>query len=92
MRRERKLVAFLIPATASELLVAIAGALRGKLTEGAADVPLLLFIGLQLALATYLVRMTEDARRAAIFLALFSVTYALFAAFVAGMAFADTWL
>ncbi len=90
--RPRRLFLFLIPATASELFVATAGAMRGQLPGESSHPALLLFIGFQVVFSGYLIYGLKGARWAAVALALFSVSYALFAAFVAAMAFSDRWL
>jgi len=90
--REPRLFLFLIPFTLSQLFVAIAGALRGQLREESSLTPSLLFIVVQVVLVAYLIYYLAGARGAAVALAAFSLTYALFAGFVAGMSFSDNWL
>lgn len=89
---ERRLLLFLIPFAFSELHVAIAGALRGQLPAAANGPLLLVFIVAQVMLVAYLIYCLVGARRAAAALAAFSLTYAVFAGFVASMSFSDDWL
>jgi hypothetical protein len=91
---ERSLFLFLIPAAITELFVAIAGAMRGLAPYDShiLTVALSLFVGLQIILAIYLVFAMKGARLAATALALFSVTYAMFATFIAGMSITNDWL
>ena len=91
-KRDLRLGFFIIPVALSEVLVAVAGASIGRLPDAASQLPLLLFIAIQVVVAGYLIYRVEESRKAAFALAVFSVTYALFAAFVAGMAFSDVWL
>ena len=90
--RERRLLLFLVPLAISEILVALAGALRGDVPESAGGPILLVFVIAQSLFSIYLVYRMKGARWAASALALFSLTYALFAAFIAAMAFTDSWL
>jgi hypothetical protein len=86
----RGLLLFFIPFGLSELVVSVAGLLRGQI----ADTGLILFpfVVVQLVLSVYLVFDLRGARIAASALAIFSFTYALFGAFVASMSFTDRWL
>jgi len=90
--REPRLLLFFIPFTLSQLLVSIAGALRGQLPGASSGNPLLLFMLLHVVLVAYLIYFLVGARGAAAALAVFSLTYALFAALVASMSFSDNWL
>ncbi len=92
IQRAWELKWFFLPAIASQLFVAVAGALRGELFDESSQPALLSFIVFQIILAGYLIYRVGEARLAAVALAIFSVTYALFAAFIAGMSFNDTWL
>lgn len=92
IKRERRLALVIVPFAASELLVAIAGFWRGEVADGIGQSVLIVFMVLQVAFALYLIYRMEDARLAGIALALFSVTYALFAAFVSAMSFGDVWV
>ena len=91
-RRRLQLLLLLVSVAVSETYVAIAGMLRGQVRGGASVAPLCIFLGLQVCLLGLLIYRSKGARLAATALALFCLTYALFAAFVAGMAFADDWL
>lgn len=91
-RRQPWLAAFAVPVLATQAFVAIAGALRGQLTVESATVTVYAFLAVQLVLAGVLVYRTGGARIAASFLALFSLSYAWFAGFIATMAFTDRWL
>ncbi len=88
-RRDLKLGLFLIPVALSQLLVGTAGALIGRIPGDISNALLLLFLGVQVLLAGWLVYILEDSRKAALALSFFSVSYALFAAFIAGMAFSN---
>ncbi len=90
--RERRLLLFIVPFLASELFVGIAGALRGAVAKSPAGIVLLLFIAIQAIVAGTLVYRLRRAWAPASSLAIFSMSYALFACFVAGMAFADDWI
>jgi hypothetical protein len=92
IRREPQLLLFLIPFVLSELFVAIAGALRGQLKDVSSHFPEILFIVVQIILVAYLIYHVSRARLAAVALAVFSVTFALFATLVAAMALSDTWI
>ncbi len=83
---------FLLLPVASQVLVVVAGFMRGSLREEANQPILLAFLLLQIAVAAYFVFRLNGARLSAAALAVFTVSYALFAAFVAAMAFSDTWL
>jgi hypothetical protein len=50
------------------------------------------FLGVQLMICGYLLYRLIGARLEASILSFFCMTYALFAAFIATMAFSDTWL
>jgi hypothetical protein len=90
----RSLLLFLIPAAITELFVAIAGVMRGLAPYDShiLSVVLCLFVGLQVILAVYLIFALKGARLAGTALALFSITYAIFGAFIAGMSFTNDWL
>jgi len=89
-RPSRRLLAFLLPFGGSEALVAAAGFGRGDVPDPTAI--LLAFLGVQLALSIGLVIFARGSLRAALALAIFSIGYAAFAAFVAAMAFPDRWV
>ena len=92
LQGRRDLLLFLLLPAASQALVVISGLMRGEFPDGASDPYLWAFILLQVAAAGYLVFRLSGARWAATALAIFSVSYARFAALVAGMSFADIWL
>lgn len=92
MDRRSGLLLFLILPAASQALVAVSGSMRGSFGRDDDLTFLLVFVVLQLLAATYLVFRLKGARAPATALAVFSSSYALFAAFIAGMAFTDTWL
>jgi hypothetical protein len=90
--RNARLLLFLLPLLLSELYVAYAGLMRGTM-KGDEGGPLLFsFIGIQLVLSAYLIYRVKGARISAALLFVFNITYALFAAFIAGMSFTDNWL
>jgi hypothetical protein len=99
-QRRRELLFFLIPLALSELLMIIAGAMRGQGHLGQASPVLVnftngglfVFMAVQVAVSAYLLCLLKGARSAAAALAIFSVTYAAAAAFVAGMSFTDVWI
>jgi hypothetical protein len=92
MRRRKGLLLFLVPFAASEALVALAGAMRGRVGPSPAGWITLVFLAAQLLFCLWLLWRLRGARAPAAAFTLFSLTYALFAAFVAGMAFGDTWM
>lgn len=90
--RQRRLFLFLIPFVFSEALVGIAGLLRGAAGGTASNFALVIFLVTQAALSGWLVYRVKGSRIPAAALAIFTLTYAAFAAFVATMSFSDTWL
>lgn len=94
IQRRRELLWFLALFAMSELLVVIAGMMRGLVNpmSGALNVWLYVFLGFQCALAGYLIYRIKGARASAAALGVFSFTYATAATFVAAMSFTDTWL
>lgn len=92
VRRKRALLLFVFPFTVSECYVAIAGSFRGQLRGNASLLPSCIFIFVQLLLIGYFVYKSRHARIATFAFTIFSASYALFALFVGGMAFADSWL
>lgn len=92
VQRRSRLLLWLIPFALSQALVTIAGALRGQVGGPAANTALLIFIATQFLVGTYLVYSLKGVRVPAVALAIFSITYAMHAAFVAGMALSDQWL
>jgi len=90
MRPSPRLWLFLLPFLWSEAFVGFAGWQRGQFPS--AEWLILTFLGAQVALAIGLVVYSKRAWMPAIAFALFSLSYAFFASFVAGMSFADDWL
>ena len=91
-QRRRALFLFVFPFAVSECYVAIAGSFRGQLRGNASLVPSCVFIFVQLVLIGYFVYKSRQSRLGSFAFTIFSVSYALFALFVGGMAFADSWL
>jgi hypothetical protein len=94
-KRNMALLIFLAPTAASQLLVAVAGLLRGAFRQDPSHLSLWilgLFMLLQLAGSAYIVWRLKGARWPAAAIAVFTSSYAFFAAFVASMAFSDDWL
>jgi len=89
-QRSRASLLFLIPLLLSEAFVAAAGALRGQVSSP--TFILLAFLGVQFVLSAGLAVRLSGARAAGLLLGFFSLSYALFAAFVAAMAFTDSWV
>ncbi len=92
LKRRLDLSMFLVLPAASQALVVVAGLMRGSLTVQVSEPMLATFVLLQIAFAGYFVFRLKGARLPAVALAIFTSSYAFFAAFVAGMAFADRWL
>lgn len=90
--RRRDLWLFGIPFLLTEALVAFAGFYRGQVDEAISKPVLLIFLALILLISVSLVWRMQGARLPALLLAIFSVTYGLFGAFVAAMSFSDNWL
>jgi hypothetical protein len=91
-RREAGLLMFAALPAASQILVSVAGFMRGSFRDSGSHPILLTFLLLQLVAAGYLVWRMKGARWPAAALAVFSLSYALFAAFIAVMAFNNDWL
>ena len=88
--RSSKLFYFLLPFLFSEALVVCAGFFRGQVHDpNPINIP---FLVAQFAFLSFLIFRLKGARLPAVFLALFSFIYALWAAFVAAMSFTDMWL
>lgn len=92
IKRRFDLLDFLGLPALSQVLLAGAGFMRGQVDGGTGWFVVGAFLALQLAIAAYLVVRLEGARIPALFLSLFSLSYALFASFVALMSFSDQWL
>ncbi len=94
--RARGLLLFLMLPAASQILVAVAGLMKGQFREPSLyhliSVLLEIFVLLQIAGAGYLVFRSKGARLPATALAIFTSSYAIFASFVAAMAFTDLWV
>jgi len=94
-KREKRLLLFLLLPAASQIFLVVAGFARGTFRRDPNHVSLWIFwafILLQLACAAYLAWRLKGARGPAAAMAVFTSSYAFFAAFVASMAFADDWL
>jgi len=92
LRRRPLLFVFLLSPFLSECYVGIAGALRGQLRGNASLGPVCIFAVIQTWLILFPVYRLKGARLPASALALFCMSYGLFAWFVGAMAFADDWL
>ena len=95
VKRNRSLFIFLVPLAASQILVIVAGFLRGALRPDPNHIIswiLGTFILLQIVWSAFIVFRLRGARWPGAALAIFNSSYALFAAFVAAMAFSDDWL
>jgi hypothetical protein len=91
-RREKGVLLFFISFLASEALAFVAGIHRGMCKADDANLLLLLFLFSQIVGISSLIHFLKDARNSAALLAVFSITYALFAAFAAAMSLSDSWL
>lgn len=94
-KREMRLTMFVLPIAASEILVAAAGFLRGTFRYDPNYLVTWIvgaFVLFQIAGAAYVVWRLDGARWSAGALAIFTSSYALFAGFVAVMAFTDDWV
>lgn len=92
MKRRPGLLLFLLLPLASQVLVAVAGFMRGEVSHGVSEIVLSAFFWGQAAVAAFFVFRMNGARLPAGFLGLFSLSYAVFASFVASMSFSDVWL
>lgn len=93
LRREARLLPFMLPFALTEVLAAVTGALRGQVRKSSAGGGVLLaFLATQLLTSIYLTYSRKGARLPAVLLATFSITYAAHGAFIAAMAFDDSWL
>jgi len=88
--RDRRLFTFFVPAVLSQIFVGMAGVFGGELQN--AGWLLLTFLGGQLLLSLVLAGYARAAPVPALALTFFSLSYALFAAFIAGMGFTGDWL
>lgn len=92
VKRRPFLLFFLLSPLMGECYVAIAGAMRGQVRGNAGLVPFWIFIVIQTVLICLLIYKSKGVRSAALSLSLFCASYAFYALFVGGMAFADSWL
>jgi len=95
VKREGSLLVFLIPFAASEIFAIVAGFWRGAFIRDPAHLLAWIsgaFLLLQIAGSAYVVWKLKGARWPAAAVAIFNSSYALFAIFVAGMSFSDSWL
>lgn len=91
IRRQRSLLLFLIPVVTAHVYVAVAGLFERSMTGPSNDLPASVpFLLMQLGICLYLVFKT--ARVAALFLAIFALTYSWFAGFIGAMALTGDWL
>lgn len=88
--RTLRLLYFLLPFLGSVGMTVAAGFFRGQLSDP--EPVLYSFLALQLVLIVFLVYKLRAAWPPAVFFALFSMIYALWAYFVSAMSFTDTWL
>lgn len=93
IKRRRELLWFMLPFALSEGLVAIAGMMRGQV-PGSAELTVVIlgFMATQLVVSGYLIYRIKGARISATALSMFSLSYAAFSIFVAGMSFTDNWI
>ncbi|MEM1176480.1 MAG: hypothetical protein AAGA33_10070 [Pseudomonadota bacterium] len=91
-KRARSLWKFALPVLASHVLVAVSGLFRGALDGSQVPAVVAVFLAIILGWSSLLVFKAKGSRLAAGFLALFTLSYAAFAAFISGMSFTDTWL
>lgn len=88
--RNPRLLYFLLPFAGSVGMTVIAGLFRGQLSDPG---PVLYsFLALQFVFIVFLVYKLREAWPPAVFFALFSMIYALWAYFISGMSFTDIWL
>ena len=91
--RRQELLIFLVLPAASQILVVVAGFMRGWIRDPSLVGSILtVFMLLQIAGAGYLVFRSKGVRLAAAALAIFTSSYAAFASFIAMMAFRGAWL
>lgn len=90
--RHSRLLWFAISPLLSQLLVVAAGLARGQVPGDPASWINGAFLVMQAGFLAFLVFRFRGLRAPAISLAVFGLSYALFAAFIAGMAFTDDWL
>jgi len=90
-KRKVTFLSFVAPFAASEVFLAVAGLLRGKIHN---DVEVIVwsFLAITTLIIGFIVWKSKGDRLISIPLVIFSLCYAYFAAFVSGMAFTDVWL
>jgi hypothetical protein len=91
-KRRLGLLLFLLLPLSSQVLVAVAGFMRGEVDNETSELVFSAFFWAHLAVAAYFVFRLKGARLPAAPLGLFSLSYTLFASFVASMSFSDVWL
>ena len=92
VQRRRALLLFAFPFLLSEAYVFVAGRFEGQFRGSASLLPEWLFLITQAALIAHLVYKSRQTWLTSLALAVFSLSYALFALFIGGMAFAEDWL
>lgn len=92
IRKQVKLLLYLIPFLACEILVFVSGLCRGMRPADGAEPLQWLFLITYCAGVIYLIYLLKGMRLAATLLTVFSITYALFASFVSVMSLKDCWL
>jgi len=90
VRKEKASWWTLLPIGLSQFLVVLSGLFHGQFT--ATEWVLLPFLALQLGLSIFIAVRCRKSHVAAILLGWFSFSYALYAALIAAMAFADSWI
>lgn len=90
--RRADLLWFLLLALGSHLFVAFAGLMRGALKDAGSEPIVYAFYAVELLGAVYLIWRSAGARWPAVFLALFTISYAALSGFIASMSFTDRWL
>jgi hypothetical protein len=91
-RPSRKLGWFAVPVLASELLVAASGFAPGRLSHVATNWVLGIFFWGLVAASAWWVFRARGHRPAAVALAVFGMSYAFFASFLAYMGFTGDWI
>lgn len=92
VKRRLGLLIFLLLPLSSQVLVAVAGFMCGDVDNDTSEIVLSAFFWSHVAIAAYFVFRLKGARLPAVLLGLFSLSYAVFASFVASMSFSDVWL
>jgi hypothetical protein len=92
IKRDERLLPFLLSVSLSEVYVAVAGLLRGRVQDFPATVAGYGFIAVQLATVLLIAIRTKNPKVASLLLGIFCFTYALAAAFLAAMSFTNSWL